>query len=230
MLGRLCLFLLALGIGVKAQGQYKASRPNDKSQSTIRAFGAASNAKNLPPNTEVFFDLPPGFNVEPDIDEKQPPVAIGGKIVKIRQGPFTVAPGEQLESEKQWIAPINLPCLDCYITAIQGGLEFEDGTPAFVDSGAFLQVGCDISHAIFPILNLPSISTSTQQAQKIGFVDIGIFFVQIDCMQQEMNERQFDSTEMGQSMVSTYHQTKKWLFDLMLSIPETNPLHSIWLR
>jgi hypothetical protein len=132
--------LFTLGFGVETYRQHQADRPNGVSKGARPALAVQANVNKLPPNAEVFFDLPSGFKIEPDIDEKQPPLATGGKIVKIRQGPFTVAPGNQVESEKQWIAPAELPCVNCYITAIQGGLEFEDGSPAYVDSGAFLQV------------------------------------------------------------------------------------------
>ena len=33
-----------------------------------------------------------------------------------------------------------MPCNHCYVTALQAGVEFEDGSPANVDKGAMLQV------------------------------------------------------------------------------------------
>jgi hypothetical protein len=90
---------------------------------------------------QEYFPLPDGYQTQSGIDEKKPAVAAGGKIVKIRQGPFKIIAGEQISSEDQWIPQPELPCKDCYITAIQGDLEYEDGTPAALDKGAMLQVG-----------------------------------------------------------------------------------------
>jgi hypothetical protein len=90
------------------------------------------------------FPLPKGFQVEPDLDENKSAIATGGKVVKIRQGPFKVEPGQQLSSELQWDAGPQMPCRDCYLTAIQGGLEYADGTPAELNTGAMLQV-CHIA-------------------------------------------------------------------------------------
>jgi hypothetical protein len=128
------IYFLLIGITVATQRfqQVAGSDEDSKSRAAIQ--------QPSPPNTETFFALPPGFQTEPDLDEDVPALAPGGKIVKRRQGPFTLFPGEQVEHEAQWIPVTQLPCKDCYITAIQGGLEFEDGSPAYVDSGAFLQV------------------------------------------------------------------------------------------
>jgi hypothetical protein len=86
------------------------------------------------------FPLPKGYQTESDLDEKKPAVAAGGKVVKVRQGPFRIEPGKQLSPDLQWNAEPQMPCKDCYVTAIQGGLEYEDGTPAELDTGAMLQV------------------------------------------------------------------------------------------
>jgi hypothetical protein len=60
--------------------------------------------------------------------------------VKIRQGPFSVPVGKTIKDDDQWIAEPKMPCNYCYVTAIQAGLEFEDGSPANTDQGAMLQV------------------------------------------------------------------------------------------
>jgi hypothetical protein len=127
-------YLFLIGIALAAQTSQPAANTGVKWESR------AAVDRPAPPSVETFFALPPGFQTEPDLDENVPALAPGGKIVKRRQGPFTLFPGNQVERELQWIPITELPCKDCYITAIQGGLEFEDGTPAYVDSGAFLQV------------------------------------------------------------------------------------------
>jgi hypothetical protein len=67
----------------------------------------------------------------------QPPRTQGAKYVKIRQGPYQVAANTTRPGE--FIIVLEKPCKSCFITAIQGGLEFEDGTPAHVNHGAVLQ-------------------------------------------------------------------------------------------
>jgi hypothetical protein len=79
--------------------------------------------------------------VEPALDASKTPSTPGARFVKIRQGPFTIAVNQSVTDEEQWIAEPKMPCNHCYVTALQAGLEFEDGTPANVDKGAMLQVG-----------------------------------------------------------------------------------------
>jgi hypothetical protein len=50
-----------------------------------------------------------------------------------RLGPYTVKPGVSMELPIDFAAP----CSDCYITAIQLGLEYPDGRVANVDTGAW---------------------------------------------------------------------------------------------
>jgi hypothetical protein len=91
---------------------------------------AASGSKELYP-------LPEGFKIEPGLDMSQPPRTPGAKYVKIRQGPYEVAANTTRPGE--FIIVLEKPCKNCFITAIQGGLEFGDGTPAHVNHGAVLQ-------------------------------------------------------------------------------------------
>jgi hypothetical protein len=87
------------------------------------------------------FDLPDDFQVEPGLDGSKTPKTPGARFVKVRQGPYTIAVGQSVTEEEQWIAEPKMPCNHCYVTALQGGVEFEDGSPANVDKGAMLQVG-----------------------------------------------------------------------------------------
>jgi hypothetical protein len=86
------------------------------------------------------FDLPDDFQVEAALDASKPPKTPGARFVKVRQGPFTIAVGQSVSEEEQWIAEPKMPCNHCYVTALQAGVEFEDGSPANVDKGAMLQV------------------------------------------------------------------------------------------
>jgi hypothetical protein len=58
----------------------------------------------------------------------------GGKVKKMRLGPYSLAPGETKNGR---IMPFGLPCTDCLITAMQLTCEFANGKPANVDSGAW---------------------------------------------------------------------------------------------
>ena len=78
--------------------------------------------------------------MEPGLDASKQPKTPGARFVKVRQGPFTVAVGKSVREEEQWIAEPKMPCNHCYVTALQAGLEFENGSPATVDKGAMLQV------------------------------------------------------------------------------------------
>ncbi|RDI80934.1 hypothetical protein Vi05172_g9131 [Venturia inaequalis] len=74
-----------------------------------------------------------GIIFEPDLIPGQPGKD-GGQIKKTRIGPITIPPGATLNRPVVNFAP---PCKDCLVTAIQLGLEYEDGKSANVDSGAW---------------------------------------------------------------------------------------------
>jgi hypothetical protein len=63
-----------------------------------------------------------------------------GKLVKLRYGPLVV-PANSMFSvlPKEMGGPvIHKPCEECYLGAFQGGLEYEDGSEANVDTGMYL--------------------------------------------------------------------------------------------
>jgi hypothetical protein len=60
----------------------------------------------------------------------------GAQTKKIRYGPFSI--GAMSSRRNQPIADLEKPCKSCYITAIQAGLEYMDGTTANIDTGAQL--------------------------------------------------------------------------------------------
>jgi hypothetical protein len=68
----------------------------------------------------------------------------GALIKKIKFGPYTLQPGQKKEFPigAFGISPVEpgrpLPCTNCYITALQLGLEYPDGKIANVDTGAWL--------------------------------------------------------------------------------------------
>jgi hypothetical protein len=74
-----------------------------------------------------------GVILEPDLVEGQPGKD-GAIVKKTRLGPYTIQPGAMLERPVPMFAA---PCKDCYITAMQLGLEYADGKRANVDTGAW---------------------------------------------------------------------------------------------
>jgi hypothetical protein len=74
-----------------------------------------------------------GVILEPDLVVGKP-VTPGAKVVKIRSGPYTIPAGKFFDPLPQLIKK---PCSNCYITAAQGVLEFEDGRDANFQDGAW---------------------------------------------------------------------------------------------
>lgn len=74
-----------------------------------------------------------GVILEPDLVVGKPTTP-GAKVVKIRSGPYTIPPGKFFDPLPQLI---KRPCSNCYITAVQGVLEFENGTSANFQDGAW---------------------------------------------------------------------------------------------
>ncbi|KAF2401892.1 hypothetical protein EJ06DRAFT_366876 [Trichodelitschia bisporula] len=87
-------------------------------------------------SADVLYTPPPGVVVEPDLDMTKPPQTPGAKLTKIRHGPYKITPNSMLPMQMK--NNLEKPCTDCYILAMQGGLEYEDGTVANIDSGAWL--------------------------------------------------------------------------------------------
>jgi hypothetical protein len=83
-----------------------------------------------------------GVIIEPDLVEGVPGKD-GAIIKKIKFGPYTLQPGQKQEYPIGLWGPSlsaggrELPCYDCYITAMQLNLEYLDGTTANVDTGAW---------------------------------------------------------------------------------------------
>jgi hypothetical protein len=102
--------------------------------------GAVDAPRSVAAESNELFPLPAGFKIEPDLDVSKKPSTPGAKVIKIRQGPFKLTPKVELLQDEQFLTePPLLPCTDCWITAIQGGLEFANGTAATVEQGAILQ-------------------------------------------------------------------------------------------
>jgi hypothetical protein len=87
------------------------------------------------PTTDI--QLPPG--VPPKVLATGTPIDPAGKIVKMRYGPFKIAPGTMFQSVPSFVGgpKIPKPCEECFITSLQGGMEYEDGSEANVDSGIY---------------------------------------------------------------------------------------------
>lgn len=80
-------------------------------------------------------DLPPG--VVERITIKSPKSDPAAKLVKIKHGPYTV-PGNGGMVHNAMTAKVTMPCTNCYVTALQAGLEYPDGSDANIDTGAWL--------------------------------------------------------------------------------------------
>jgi len=94
-----------------------------------------SQAKINSTNTDLLYPLPSGFLIEADLDATKPARTPGAKLIKIRNGPMIVEPHKMLMNG----GFLPMPCTDCFVTALQGNLEYENGTSAHIDSGAWLQ-------------------------------------------------------------------------------------------
>jgi hypothetical protein len=77
-----------------------------------------------------------GVILEPDLVPGKPGKD-GAIVTKVRAGPFHVRSGW---SQEYPILPFPPPCVDCWITAMQLGLEYEDGKEANTDTGAWFVV------------------------------------------------------------------------------------------
>lgn len=83
-----------------------------------------------------------GVIIEPDLDPSKPSKD-GATVKKIKFGPYTLAAGQKKEFPigAFGLSPIEMgrppPCTNCFITAMQLNLEYEDGTIANVDTGAW---------------------------------------------------------------------------------------------
>jgi hypothetical protein len=74
-----------------------------------------------------------GVILEPDLVPGKPGKD-GATVTKGRVGPFHVRSGW---SQEYPILPFPPPCVDCWVTAMQLGLEYEDGKEANTDTGAW---------------------------------------------------------------------------------------------
>jgi hypothetical protein len=81
-------------------------------------------------------EIPPGVIIEPDLDPSKPPVTEGATLTKIRYGPYDIEAMGIIQNRPDLNS--ETPCNDCYITALQASLEYENGTSANVDTGAWL--------------------------------------------------------------------------------------------
>src|ERR1700749_2567207 len=90
-------------------------------------------------HTSDDIDLPP--SVPAKIKLTDPPNDPRGRNVKMRYGPYLLKanstyPYRGLDWTKSPV--IHKPCEECFLGAFQGGLEYENGDPANVDTGVYL--------------------------------------------------------------------------------------------
>jgi hypothetical protein len=82
-------------------------------------------------------ELPPG--VPPKVLITDKPTDPAAKLVKVRYGPYKIAPGTMFQSSPSFFGgpKVPTPCEECFITKLQGGMEYEDGSEANVDSDIY---------------------------------------------------------------------------------------------
>jgi hypothetical protein len=74
--------------------------------------------------------------LEPDLPSSGPGLRDGATITKLRYGPYKVPALGMIESVFQFM--IAKPCTECYITAMQADMEYQDGRTAKTEDGAWL--------------------------------------------------------------------------------------------
>jgi hypothetical protein len=99
------------------------------------AHPAASNLEARPSDD---IQLPP--SVPAKIKLTDAPNDPAGKLVKLRYGPLTIPPNSMFSVLPEYAGGVKIhkPCEECYLGAFQGGLEYEDGSEANVDTGMYL--------------------------------------------------------------------------------------------
>jgi hypothetical protein len=110
----------------------------------LALLGFARVAIALPAATDVspeplkYVTLPPSVPQKIRVTDK--PADPAGKLVKMRYGPFKLPPNSVVSALPEFAGgpKISKPCEECYIGAFQGGLEYEDGSEANVDTGMYL--------------------------------------------------------------------------------------------
>lgn len=96
---------------------------------------AALSTPILPPDDIV---LPASVPQKIKITDK--PSDPNGKMVKIRYGPFTIPANAMFAPLPELAGGVKIekPCEECYLGKFQGGLEYEDGSEANVDTGMYM--------------------------------------------------------------------------------------------
>ncbi|KAF2435918.1 hypothetical protein EJ08DRAFT_692491 [Tothia fuscella] len=89
-----------------------------------------------PPSNKsnILYDLPPGFQIEPELDASKPAKTPEAHMIKIRNGPYIVQPMKMFME----FAYLPMPCRDCFETALMGDLEYENETKVHIEHGDWL--------------------------------------------------------------------------------------------
>jgi hypothetical protein len=97
-------------------------------QSELRSRQTTGNLPGMSAGASQSLDTDFPWPIDRDLEE-------GPNVVKVRYGPHTVKANSEVEL---FLTKMKKPCDDCWITAFQGGLEYQDGTVANADTGAWL--------------------------------------------------------------------------------------------
>ena len=183
-----------------APGTWYKIPPPDPPKPAAHASNGAS--------TNTLFPLPDGFKVEPELDMKKPPVTPGAKYIKLRQGPYMIPANTTLPG--QFLIELDIPCKDCFITAIQGGLEFEDGTPAHVDHGAVLHhltiYNGNVRDMVCAFWNiqLPNRIYATGNEREVARINPGGMKYGLNMGPDEWYSARFDAMNSGSKNITVY--------------------------
>jgi hypothetical protein len=98
-------------------------------------------------------------------DDLISPTTPGAKIVKRRHGPYSLRPGMF-----DWFAAEKLPCEKCFVTAMQGGLESENGTALNIQDGAWLHhtVAIELGESVDAVCRIPGVGGLPLQETQPG--------------------------------------------------------------
>ncbi|KAF1989224.1 hypothetical protein K402DRAFT_419033 [Aulographum hederae CBS 113979] len=105
--------------------------PHGPGETTSSSPAIAPNA-----STTLNSPVPEGVFLEKHLSMQDTPKTPGAKMIKTRTGPFNLKSMEMVSSTPR--LRVDMPCTDCYLTAMEAGLELEDGTSVNIDSGAWL--------------------------------------------------------------------------------------------
>lgn len=132
---------IAAGAAINSQNREHAPLLPLRIEHTIgdasKALLSEITEGNQDPNPETEkYPLPQGLMFESPLRSRAR--TANSKLIQIRHGLLTIKSMTLVEN--QFLEDVPKPCNDCYITAIQGDLLYQDGSKANSNSGFWLRV------------------------------------------------------------------------------------------